>query len=51
MTSRYGPNGLETVTVLAGLRNYLKELPKWIAPKAVILWDAGWPATEILSRP
>ena len=24
MTSRYGPNGLETVTVLAGLRNYLK---------------------------
>ena len=44
MTSRYGPNGLETVTVLAGLRAYLQALPKWIMPKVVILWTlAGRP--------
>ena len=48
MTSRYGPNGLETVTVLAGLRAYLKDVAEVDYAKGCDIVDAGWPATEIL---
>ena len=51
MTSRYGPNGLETVTVLAGLRNYLKGIAEVDYAKGCDIVDAGWPATEILPAP
>lgn len=48
---RYGPNGLETVTVLAGLRNYLKGIAEVDYAKGCDIVDAGWPATEILPAP
>lgn len=51
MTSRYGPNGLETVTVLAGLRAYLKGVAEVDYAKGCDIVDAGWPATEILPVP
>lgn len=51
MTSRYGPNRLETVTVLAGLRNYLKGTAEVNYVKGCDIVDAGWPSTEILPVP
>lgn len=48
MTSRYGPNRLETVTVLEGLRRYLKGTAEVKYAKGCEIVDAGWPATEIL---
>lgn len=51
MTSRYGPNGLETVTVLDGLRSYLKGSARVEYAEGCDIVDAGWPATEILPVP
>lgn len=51
MTSRYGPNGLETVTLLSGMRNYLKGIAEVDYAKGCEVVDAGWPATEILPEP
>lgn len=43
MTSRYGPNGLETVTVLAGLRAYLQGVAEVDYAKGCDIVDAGRP--------
>ncbi|MGN0048754.1 MAG: glycoside hydrolase family 3 N-terminal domain-containing protein [Bacteroides sp.] len=51
MTSRYGPNGLETVTVLAGMRNYLKGIAEVNYAKGCEIVDSAWPASEILPAP
>ena len=48
MQSRYGPNGLPTVTVLAGLREYLKGVAEVDYEKGCDIVDAGWPASELM---
>lgn len=51
MISRYGPNGLKTVTVLDGLRQYLSGSSEVLYAKGCEVVDAGWPSTEILLAP
>ncbi len=51
MISRYGPNGLKTVTVLDGLRQYLSGSFEVLYAKGCEVVDAGWPSTEILPAP
>ena len=51
MTSRYGPNRLETVTVLEGLRAYLEGTAEVVYAKGCEVTDAGWPGTEVLPVP
>ena len=48
MESRYGPNRLEKVTVLKGLRNYLKGIAEVDYAKGCDVINKGWPSTEIL---
>ncbi len=50
MTSRYGPNGLKTVTVLAGLREYLGD-GAVVYSKGCDTFDAAWPESEIVPEP
>lgn len=51
MTSRYGPNGLKTVTVLDGLRTYLKGKIQVDYAKGCEVTDAGWPDSELMPSP
>lgn len=51
MESRYGPNRLEKVTVLKGLRNYLKGNVEVDYAKGCDIINDGWPLTEILPEP
>ena len=51
MTSRYGPNGIETVTVLEGIRNCLQGTVQVEYAKGCEVKDAGWPASEVLPTP
>jgi beta-glucosidase len=52
MTSRYGPNRLENVTVLAGLQRYLADSGvEVVYAKGCNVVDKGWPETEILPQP
>lgn len=51
MESRYGPNRLEKVTVLKGLRNYLQGSVEVDYAKGCDIINEGWPSTEILSEP
>ncbi len=51
MESRYGPNRLEKVTVLDGLRNYLKGKVEVEYAKGCEIVNEGWPFTEILPEP
>ena len=51
MTSRYGPNRLETVTVLEGLRKYLAGSAEVVYAKGCEVTDAAWPESEILPVP
>lgn len=51
MTSRYGPNGLKTVTVLDGLRTYLKGKVQVDYAKGCEVTDAGWPDSELMPSP
>ena len=51
MTSRYGPNRLETVTVLEGVRKYLAGSAKVVYAKGCEVTDAAWPESEILPVP
>lgn len=48
MESRYGPNRLEKVTVLKGLRNYLQGSVEVDYVKGCEIINEGWPSTEIL---
>lgn len=51
MESRYGPNRLEKVTVLKGLRNYLQGSVEVDYAKGCDIINEGWPSTEILPEP
>ena len=51
MTSRYGPNGLKTVTVLSGIRNYLGNAAEVRYAKGCEVVDANWPESELMSTP
>ena len=52
MTSRYGPNGLEAVSVLAGIRSYLEGSgTEVLYSKGCEVKDATWPESEIIPRP
>ncbi len=49
MISRYGPNQLETITLLQGIKGYLKGLDTKIEyAKGCDVVNEGWPATEIM---
>ncbi len=48
MFSRYGPNGLEAVTVKKGLEDYLKNKVEVVYSKGCDVVDADWPTTEIV---
>ena len=47
MTSRYGPNGLQSITMLNGLKNYLGEAVEVVYEKGCDIVDKGWPETEL----
>ena len=47
MISRYGPNGLEPVSLLKGLRDYVGTSAEVAYEKGCELVDKGWPETEL----
>jgi beta-glucosidase len=47
MTSRYGPNGLPTTTILKGLQDYLGE-DKVLYSKGCAVRDANFPRSELM---
>lgn len=52
MTSRYGPGGIPTVTMLQGIRNYLAGSGVTVDyEKGCDVKDARWPVSEILREP
>jgi beta-glucosidase len=49
MVSRYGPNGLNTITVLDGIKNYLSGTnAQLFYEKGCEIVNAGWPESEII---
>ena len=52
MTSRYGPDGIPTVTMLAGIKEYLKGSGITVDyEKGCKVKDAHWPLSEIIPEP
>lgn len=51
MTSRYGPNGHDNISVLAGLREYLGDSVEVVYEKGCSVVDANWPESEIIPEP
>ena len=52
MSSRYGPDGIPSVTMLQGIRNYLKDSAVKVEyEKGCEVKDAGWPVSEIMREP
>lgn len=51
MTSRYGPNGHEGISMLAGIREYLGDRVEVAYAKGCNVVDAGWPESEIIPEP
>ena len=51
MASRYGPNGLETTSVLAGLKAYLGDSVEVVYEKGCDVVDAHFPQSEIVPYP
>lgn len=51
MISRYGPNGLPTLTVLDGLKAYLQGAAEVVYEKGCNVVDAGWPQSELYPAP
>lgn len=52
MISRYGPNGIPTVTMLQGIREYLKTSGISVDyEKGCDVKDARWPVSEIIPEP
>ena len=47
MISRYGPNGLDAVSVLAGLRAAVGDAAEVVYEKGCDIIDRGWPRTEL----
>lgn len=50
MISRYGPNGLQCISMLQGLKDYLGA-DKIVYEKGCDVFDANWPETEIIPQP
>lgn len=48
MQSRYGPNGLSTISVLKGVRDYLEGSAVVNYEKGCDIVDALWPASELM---
>ena len=51
MTSRYGPNGHDCVTMLEGIRKYLAGSAEVVYEKGCNVVDAGWPESEVIPQP
>lgn len=51
MTSRYGPNGLNTVNMLDGMRDYLGDKVQVLYAKGCEVIDRNWPESEIVPEP
>ncbi|MFV0506903.1 MAG: glycoside hydrolase family 3 N-terminal domain-containing protein [Bacteroidales bacterium] len=51
MVSRYGPQGLENITVYDGLKDYLSGSVDVIYAKGSEVTDANWPDSEIVPTP
>ena len=51
MISRYGPNGLDCVTMLQGIRDYVGDAVKVDFRKGCEVTDANWPLSEIIPQP
>jgi beta-glucosidase len=51
MTSRYGPNGLDAVSVRKGLENYLTGKVNVAYSKGCDVVDKNWPDSEIVPTP
>lgn len=51
MISRYGPNGLDKVTVLEGVKQYLKNDVEVLYSQGCKVADENWPATELIPEP
>lgn len=51
MSSRYGPNGHETVTMLKGIRDYLSGSAEVVYEKGCDVIDKNWPESEIIPEP
>lgn len=50
MISRYGPNGLDCISLLQGLQDYVGA-DKVVYEKGCDVFDANWPETEIIPEP
>ena len=51
MISRYGPNGLDCVTMLQGIRDYVGDAATVDYRKGCEVTDANWPESEIIPQP
>jgi len=51
MVSRYGPNALQTITVLQGIRNYVGKEVEVSYTKGCDIVDEGWPDSELYNIP
>ncbi len=51
MTSRYGPNGLPTVTMLQGIRDYAGAAAEVVYARGCEIVDEAWPDSELVPRP
>ena len=51
MSSRYGPNGHDCISILRGLRDYLKGRAEVVYEKGCEVVDANWPDSEIVPTP
>ena len=51
MTSRYGPNGLDVVTIRGALEDYLTGMTEVVYEKGCETVDPDWPDSEIVPTP
>lgn len=51
MVSRYGPQGLDNITVYQGIRDYLGDQAEIAYAKGCDVKDANWPDSEIVPTP
>ena len=51
MISRYGPNGFDCTTVLAGMKAYLKNQADVVYEKGCDITDKEWPVSELTPSP
>ena len=51
MISRYGPQGLDNITVYDGIKDYLGNQTEVVYAKGCEVKDANWPDSEIVPTP